>query len=165
MSEQKPSLTYRDAGVDIDAGNELVNRIKDTAARTRRPEVLGGLGGFGARHGHRVHSSRRRAGTERAGPVRRRDRAVTECDGTGCRRVGVGSDAHARSQVKVSVVVRFDAPTIRQLTRQEPRQERLAVSDAPDTRARLPSHRHATDVVSARSEPRGERAVLLGAGQ
>ena len=48
MSEQKPSLTYRDAGVDIDAGNELVSRIKDTAARTRRPEVLGGLGGFGA---------------------------------------------------------------------------------------------------------------------
>ncbi len=48
MSEQKPSLTYRDAGVDIDAGNDLVNRIKDTAARTRRPEVLGGLGGFGA---------------------------------------------------------------------------------------------------------------------
>ncbi len=48
MSEQKPSLTYRDAGVDIDAGNDLVHRIKDTAARTRRPEVLGGLGGFGA---------------------------------------------------------------------------------------------------------------------
>lgn len=48
MSEQKPSLTYRDAGVDIDAGNELVTRIKNTAARTRRPEVLGGLGGFGA---------------------------------------------------------------------------------------------------------------------
>ncbi|MDX1799923.1 MAG: phosphoribosylformylglycinamidine cyclo-ligase [Marinobacter sp.] len=48
MSENKPSLTYRDAGVDIDAGNELVNRIKDTAARTRRPEVMGGLGGFGA---------------------------------------------------------------------------------------------------------------------
>jgi phosphoribosylformylglycinamidine cyclo-ligase len=48
MSEDKPSLTYRDAGVDIDAGNELVNRIRNTAARTRRPEVLGGLGGFGA---------------------------------------------------------------------------------------------------------------------
>ncbi|WP_152207072.1 phosphoribosylformylglycinamidine cyclo-ligase [Marinobacter changyiensis] len=48
MSEQKPSLTYRDAGVDIDAGTELVNRIKNTAARTRRPEVMGGLGGFGA---------------------------------------------------------------------------------------------------------------------
>lgn len=48
MSENKPSLTYRDAGVDIDAGNELVNRIKDTATRTRRPEVMGGLGGFGA---------------------------------------------------------------------------------------------------------------------
>lgn len=48
MSDNKPSLTYRDAGVDIDAGNELVERIKSTAARTRRPEVLGGLGGFGA---------------------------------------------------------------------------------------------------------------------
>jgi phosphoribosylformylglycinamidine cyclo-ligase len=48
MNDDKPSLTYRDAGVDIDAGNELVNRIKNTAARTRRPEVLGGLGGFGA---------------------------------------------------------------------------------------------------------------------
>src|SRR5690554_4409329 len=48
MSDKKPALTYRDAGVDIDAGNELVNRIKDTARRTRRPEVLGGLGGFGA---------------------------------------------------------------------------------------------------------------------
>ncbi|MFE8069466.1 phosphoribosylformylglycinamidine cyclo-ligase [Marinobacteraceae bacterium S3BR75-40.1] len=48
MSEQKPSLSYRDAGVDIDAGNQLVDRIKDAAARTRRPEVMGGLGGFGA---------------------------------------------------------------------------------------------------------------------
>lgn len=41
-------LSYRDAGVDIDAGNELVERIKPAVARTRRPEVLGGLGGFGA---------------------------------------------------------------------------------------------------------------------
>ena len=41
-------LTYRDAGVDIDAGNELVKRIGRHAARTRRPEVLDGLGGFGA---------------------------------------------------------------------------------------------------------------------
>ncbi|ASK34427.1 phosphoribosylformylglycinamidine cyclo-ligase [Alcanivorax sp. N3-2A] len=48
MSEQKRPLTYRDAGVDIDAGNELVQRIKPIAKRTRRPEVLGGLGGFGA---------------------------------------------------------------------------------------------------------------------
>merc|ERR1711974_470006 len=40
--------TYRDAGVDIDAGNELVKRIAPVAKRTRRPEVLGGLGGFGA---------------------------------------------------------------------------------------------------------------------
>ncbi len=40
-------LTYRDAGVDIDAGNWLVERIKPLVARTRRPGVLGGLGGFG----------------------------------------------------------------------------------------------------------------------
>ena len=48
MSDQKPGLNYRDAGVDIDAGNALVERIKPLAARTRRPGVLGGLGGFGA---------------------------------------------------------------------------------------------------------------------
>jgi len=41
-------LSYRDAGVDIDAGNALVERIKPHAKRTLRPEVLGGLGGFGA---------------------------------------------------------------------------------------------------------------------
>jgi phosphoribosylformylglycinamidine cyclo-ligase len=40
-------LTYKDAGVDIEAGNELVERIKPLVARTRRPEVLAGLGGFG----------------------------------------------------------------------------------------------------------------------
>jgi phosphoribosylformylglycinamidine cyclo-ligase len=47
-SPDKPSLSYKDAGVDIDAGNALVDRIKGAAKRTRRPEVLGGLGGFGA---------------------------------------------------------------------------------------------------------------------
>ena len=41
-------LTYREAGVDIDAGNELVRRIKPHVARTRRPEMLTGLGGFAA---------------------------------------------------------------------------------------------------------------------
>jgi phosphoribosylformylglycinamidine cyclo-ligase len=41
-------LSYKDAGVDIDAGNALVERIKDVSKRTTRPEVLGGLGGFGA---------------------------------------------------------------------------------------------------------------------
>src|SRR4051812_32636172 len=41
------AITYRDAGVDIDAGDELVERIKPLAARTFRPGVLGGLGGFG----------------------------------------------------------------------------------------------------------------------
>ena len=47
MTSKKP-LTYRDAGVDIDAGDALVERIKPAAKRTRRPEVLGGIGGFGA---------------------------------------------------------------------------------------------------------------------
>jgi phosphoribosylformylglycinamidine cyclo-ligase len=42
------SLTYRDAGVDIDAGDALVEAIKPFARRTMRPEVLAGIGGFGA---------------------------------------------------------------------------------------------------------------------
>lgn len=42
------SLSYKDAGVDIDAGEALVSRIKSVAKATSRPEVLGGLGGFGA---------------------------------------------------------------------------------------------------------------------
>ncbi|MGD9386096.1 MAG: phosphoribosylformylglycinamidine cyclo-ligase [Thioalkalispiraceae bacterium] len=54
MSQQKTSpnessgLSYRDAGVDIDAGNALIDRIKPLTKRTLRPEVLGNLGGFGA---------------------------------------------------------------------------------------------------------------------
>ncbi|EFB5209098.1 phosphoribosylformylglycinamidine cyclo-ligase [Escherichia coli] len=44
----KTSLSYKDAGVDIDAGNALVGRIKGVVKKTRRPEVMGGLGGFGA---------------------------------------------------------------------------------------------------------------------
>jgi phosphoribosylformylglycinamidine cyclo-ligase len=47
MSKQ-PSLSYKDAGVDIDAGEALVERIKGVAKRPARPEVMGGLGGFGA---------------------------------------------------------------------------------------------------------------------
>jgi len=46
-SQPPPSLTYKDAGVDIDAGEALVERIKSVAKRTNRPGVLGGLGGFG----------------------------------------------------------------------------------------------------------------------
>lgn len=42
------SLNYRDAGVNIDAGNKLIEKIKPLAAKTRRPEVMSGLGGFGA---------------------------------------------------------------------------------------------------------------------
>ena len=48
MSEQKTSLSYKDAGVDIDAGEALVDRIKGAVKRTTRKEVIGGLGGFGA---------------------------------------------------------------------------------------------------------------------
>jgi len=48
MQTPKDSLSYRDAGVDIDAGNELVERIKPAVKSTMRPEVLTGLGGFGA---------------------------------------------------------------------------------------------------------------------
>jgi phosphoribosylformylglycinamidine cyclo-ligase len=43
-----PGITYRDAGVDIDAGDELVERIKPLVKRSHRPEVLAGIGGFGA---------------------------------------------------------------------------------------------------------------------
>ena len=43
-----PAITYRDAGVDIDAGDELVERIKPLVRRAQRREVLAGIGGFGA---------------------------------------------------------------------------------------------------------------------
>ncbi len=52
MTGQTPSapapMTYREAGVDIDAGSEVVERIKPLVRRSFRPEVMGGLGGFGA---------------------------------------------------------------------------------------------------------------------
>jgi phosphoribosylformylglycinamidine cyclo-ligase len=47
-ASQKASLSYRDAGVDIDAGNALIERIKPIVKQTFRPGVLTGLGGFGA---------------------------------------------------------------------------------------------------------------------
>jgi phosphoribosylformylglycinamidine cyclo-ligase len=47
MTERGP-VTYREAGVDIDAGEELVDRIKPRVKRSMRREVLGGIGGFGA---------------------------------------------------------------------------------------------------------------------
>ena len=40
----KPKLSYRDAGVDIDAGNALVDDIKEIVRPTLRPEVMGGIG-------------------------------------------------------------------------------------------------------------------------
>ena len=47
-SDRDKRLTYRGAGVDIDRGKRLVERIAPLAASTRRPEVIGGIGGFGA---------------------------------------------------------------------------------------------------------------------
>lgn len=44
----KPSVTYRDAGVDIEAGDALVDKIKPFAKRTMRPEVMSSIGGFGS---------------------------------------------------------------------------------------------------------------------
>ncbi|MEJ2035239.1 MAG: phosphoribosylformylglycinamidine cyclo-ligase [Maritimibacter sp.] len=48
MTDGKNGITYADAGVDIDAGNDLVERIKPAAKRSNRPGVMAGLGGFGA---------------------------------------------------------------------------------------------------------------------
>ncbi len=48
MANKNSPLSYKDSGVDIDAGNRLVERIKSVSKRTARPEVKGGLGGFGA---------------------------------------------------------------------------------------------------------------------
>jgi phosphoribosylformylglycinamidine cyclo-ligase len=48
MTNSLSPLTYKEAGVDIDAGDQLVENIKPFARRTMRPEVLGGIGGFGA---------------------------------------------------------------------------------------------------------------------
>ena len=49
MTQSKnKKLSYEDAGVSIEQGNELINRIKKTTSSTHRPGVMGGLGGFGA---------------------------------------------------------------------------------------------------------------------
>ena len=48
MTNSLAPLTYREAGVDIDAGDQLVENIKPFAKRTMRPVVLGSIGGFGA---------------------------------------------------------------------------------------------------------------------
>jgi phosphoribosylformylglycinamidine cyclo-ligase len=68
-NDNKTSLSYRDSGVDIDAGNALVERIKPLVAATRRPEVLTGLGGFGGlfRLGARFHDPVLVSGTDGVG--------------------------------------------------------------------------------------------------
>ena len=47
-SNKKKSISYKDSGVDIKAGDRLVSNIKPYAQATNRPEVMGGLGGFGS---------------------------------------------------------------------------------------------------------------------
>ena len=47
MKNKKKSMTYRDAGVDIDAGNQLIEKIKPFVAKTHRTEAISSLGGFG----------------------------------------------------------------------------------------------------------------------
>jgi|TARA_E500000178_G_scaffold344507_1_gene392903 phosphoribosylformylglycinamidine cyclo-ligase len=47
MNNKNQSLSYKNSGVDIDAGAQLIEEIKDSVTRTNRPEVLSGLGGFG----------------------------------------------------------------------------------------------------------------------
>ena len=66
---EQPPLSYQDAGVDIDAGNALVDRIKPLVAATRRPEVLTGLGGFGGLFhlGQRYHDPVLVSGTDGVG--------------------------------------------------------------------------------------------------
>ena len=48
LSDSSTSISYRDAGVDMEAGDALVEQIKPFAKRTMRPEVLAGIGGFGS---------------------------------------------------------------------------------------------------------------------
>ena len=65
----KTSVTYKDAGVDINAGDELVERIKPFARRTIRPELLAGIGGFGAMFelGHKYNNPVLVSGTDGVG--------------------------------------------------------------------------------------------------
>jgi phosphoribosylformylglycinamidine cyclo-ligase len=80
--DRDPSLTYKDAGVDVDAGDAFVDRIKPLVARTQRPEVVGGLGGFG--------------GLFRLAPERYRDPVlVAGTDGVGTKlRLALDMDRH-----------------------------------------------------------------------
>ncbi len=69
QSVPQGGLSYRDAGVDIDAGDALVERIKPFAKRTLRPEVLSGIGGFAAlvEIGKRFHEPVLVSGTDGVG--------------------------------------------------------------------------------------------------
>jgi phosphoribosylformylglycinamidine cyclo-ligase len=89
MIERAP-ITYRDAGVDIDAGDELVERIKPRVKRSMRPEVLGGIGGFGALVEVPLHRYRK--------PV-----LVSGTDGVGTK-LRLAIDTHRHDDVGIDLV-------------------------------------------------------------
>ncbi|AEG31365.1 phosphoribosylformylglycinamidine cyclo-ligase [Thiomicrospira cyclica] len=86
----KPSLSYKDAGVDIDAGDALVQAIKPIAKATARPEVMASLGGFGALFELPIHKYKN--------PV-----LVSGTDGVGTKlRLAIDSEKH--DQVGIDLV-------------------------------------------------------------
>src|SRR6202008_1426014 len=90
-----PSFTYRESGVDIDAGDALVEAIQPYAKRTLRPEVLAGIGGFGAlvELPKRYREPGLVAGTDRVGTKLQVAFAVGRTDTIGIDRVAMSVNA------------------------------------------------------------------------
>ena len=107
-------ISYRDAGVDIDAGNALVERIKPAAAATVRPGVMDALGGFGALFDPRA------AGYD--DPV-----LVAATDGVGTKlRIAIDTGAYRSGRLTALVI---DGPDRRYLTASMPAEDHWSVSE------------------------------------